>query len=104
MVKWDGVDYSQNPQLAQQSANEILAATRVTIPTIKAKGSRREPVVRIEILVDGKPPADGQGVRYYTMRFSSITGWTMGHKVTAFFLLYQAVLADSLASPTPFCL
>lgn len=84
LSKWEGTDYAQNPPLAQQSADEILAATRVTIPSIKAKGSKREPIVRVEILVDGKPPGDGQGIRYYKMKFSPVMGWTMGHKVTAF--------------------
>ncbi|MBI9076920.1 MAG: hypothetical protein JEZ02_16045 [Desulfatibacillum sp.] len=84
LTKWEGADYAQNPQLAEQSAEEILAATRVTIPSIKAKGSKREPIVRVKILVDGQPPADGKGTRYYKMKFSPMTGWTMGHKVTAF--------------------
>ncbi len=83
--KWEGVDYSKNQELAEQSANEILAALKVTIPSIKAKGSKTEPVVRVEILVDGKPPPDGKNTRYYKMNFSSITGWTMGYESSAFF-------------------
>lgn len=84
LAKWEGTDYSKDPDLAQQSADEILNALNVAITSIKAKGGKQEPIVRVEILVDGKPPADGKGVRYYQMKFSPITGWTMGRQVSAF--------------------
>lgn len=40
-------------------------------------------VVRAEFLVDDRPPAEGENVRYYRMSYTTITGWRMKQPTTA---------------------
>ena len=66
-------------------AEEMLARSgRVRLTSIRAKGSSTEPIVRVEIEVDGKEPPDGRPVRYFHMRYSTLTGWRCVRETTAF--------------------
>ncbi len=62
---------------------KIKAASRVEIQSIKSRGLGEKVVVRAEVLVDGKPPRDGKTVRYYSMRYSTLLGWTYQQEVDA---------------------
>ena len=73
-----------DPELAQENIDELLAAGKISIPSIKARGGSGSLVVRVEVLVDGKTPPDGKSVRYYRMNHSHITGWTMDRESNKF--------------------
>lgn len=64
--------------------DSILAAQNITFPSIKARGTHNDMVVRAEFLLDGKPPPDGKNVRYYRMTYSMVTGWIMKAETYAF--------------------
>jgi hypothetical protein len=66
-----------SPAEADQAAEEILRLNRIEIKSIGARGKGDDIVVRVEIEVDGKAPPDGKSIRYFHMRHSTITGWTM---------------------------
>lgn len=75
-------------QLTQEEkmslSSKLLASRRVEIESISAHGLGENAVVRVSVLVDGKPMPDGRTVRYYRMRYSPLTGWTFKQEVTAF--------------------
>ncbi len=72
-------------EAAAAAAAEMTArAGRVRLTSIRAKGSSTEPIVRVEIEVDGKAPPDNRPVRYFQMRYSTVTGWRMVRETTAF--------------------
>ncbi len=77
-----------NEETAEQGLNELLAAGDITFPSIKARGKKRNVVVRVEVLVDGNTPPDGKCVRYFSMNHSSAIGWTMNHETfwTSYFI------------------
>lgn len=62
---------------ADLAAEELLRLNRIDIKSIGARGKGDNIVVRVEIEVDGKAPPDGKSIRYFHMRHSTITGWTM---------------------------
>jgi hypothetical protein len=63
--------------------NEILSRDRVTFRKIDARGAFEDIVVRVDIQVDGGAPPVGSPVRYFRMRYSTITGWMMDYETTA---------------------
>ncbi|MBP7828306.1 MAG: hypothetical protein KA248_00160 [Kiritimatiellae bacterium] len=71
-------------------SDKVLAAGRVRITSIRARGSGDHIVCRVEVSVDGQPPSDGKTVRYYAMRYSSLTGWTYEDETSP--LLYYLTL------------
>lgn len=74
-------------ELAEQATARILAAQRIEFPRVSLHGAAgqgdREVVARVEILVDGAPPPDGDAVRYYRMRYRTLSGWKVGARTTA---------------------
>jgi hypothetical protein len=69
--------------VAEQAAAEVLARDRVTFRSVKARGRSDDVIVRAEILVDGAAPPTGKSVRYFRMRYSTVTGWRMERETTA---------------------
>ena len=68
---------------AELQAREIVARDRIEFPSLTARGEPDDVVLRAEILVDGRTPPDGESVRYFQMRHSTVTGWRMRREVTA---------------------
>lgn len=64
-------------------AARLPAADRVEIRSISAHGTGERVVVRAEVLVDGKPPPDGKTLRYYSMHYSTLMGWSFDQEVGA---------------------
>ncbi|MBW1743447.1 MAG: hypothetical protein JRJ47_08470 [Deltaproteobacteria bacterium] len=62
---------------ADLAAEELLKLQKIDIKSIGARGKGDNIVVRVEIEVDGKAPPDGKSIRYFHMRHSTITGWSM---------------------------
>jgi len=62
-------------------ARRLLAARRIEVRSIQARGLGEDVVVRVEVFVDGRPPPDGQTVRYYRMSYSTLLGWTFRQEV-----------------------
>lgn len=71
-------------ELTPASVDSLLATQTVTFPSLTARGRLPEVIVRVEIRVDGRPPADAREVRYYRMSYSPITGWRIQREATAF--------------------
>ncbi|MBU1694123.1 MAG: hypothetical protein KKC51_09190 [Verrucomicrobia bacterium] len=72
-------------------SDRLLAAGRVQIKSIRARGSGEDIVCRLEVLVDGQPPPDGKTARYFDMGYSVLTGWTCRGEATGlsyFFALF----------------
>ncbi len=67
----------------EEAAQNLVERTRVTFASVSAMGVS-EPVVRVEVLVNGEPPTVGEPVRYYRMNYSSITGWSVKWESSAF--------------------
>lgn len=70
--------------LTPAKVDSVLASQNVTFASIDARGRRNDMVVRAEILVDGRPPADGSHVRYYRVSHGAVTGWRVERETTAF--------------------
>ena len=74
---------SLSQQEKEAYADKLLASGKVEIQSIKAHGLVDNTVVRVEFLVDGRPPPDGKSVRYYRMKYSMLLGWTYDREVDA---------------------
>jgi hypothetical protein len=72
--------------LTPEQVQDLLRLDRIEFPSIRGIGTPDDMVVRVEITVDGGPPPDGRAVRYWRMRYSTITGWRMEREANA--LLY----------------
>ena len=74
-------------QLSQQEraalSQKLIAANRVEIKSIQAHGLGDRTVVRVEVLVDGKPPPDSKTIHYYKMNYSTLLGWSYRQEVDA---------------------
>lgn len=81
-LKLQNLDAMSSEQ-AEQAAEQLLKLNRIDIKSIKARGKGDDIVVRVEITVDGKTPPDGKRIRYFRMRHSMITGWTMKRGATS---------------------
>jgi len=68
---------------AERSAAEIIARDRIAFVDVRARGEPDDLVVRAEIAVDGRPPPVGGAVRYFRMRYSTVTGWRLERETTA---------------------
>lgn len=77
-IKTEGIE-----NLTEAEVEGVLNLEKIQIKSIKARGRRDDVVVRVEFMVDGKPPPDGKSVRYFKMRHSLITGWSMKRNTTA---------------------
>jgi len=64
-------------QIRNVGVENALEAPKIEITDVGIRGglSKRGAIVRVEFTLDGKPPVGGDGVRYYRMRYSSLTGW-----------------------------
>lgn len=73
-----------SPQdLAAAGIDSILADQNVTFESMRAVGTRDKMVVRVEIRVNGRPPADGRAVRYYRMSYRIPRGWRIRSETSA---------------------
>lgn len=70
-------------QLTPARVDSLLATRNITFASITARGRTRQMTVRVEVLVNGRPPAD-RPVRYYRMRYSPISGWHLDRESNAF--------------------
>lgn len=75
-------------QQAAEAAEKIQALERIEFPSIKAKGMWKsgkdsDVLVKVDLLVDGQPPPDGVSTRYYKMRYSSVSGWRVVRRTSA---------------------
>ena len=68
--------------LAEQGA-AVLQASSVTIQSLAVHGSLSKAVVRVELAPNPALPPGTAMVRYYRMRYSSLTGWTHSGNTTA---------------------
>ena len=74
---------AMSPEQAERAAEQLLKLNRIDIKSIKARGKGDNIVVRVEITVDGKTPPDGKRIRYFRIKHSMITGWTMKGRATS---------------------
>ncbi len=73
-------------QEAVAPTNALLATQRITFPSVSARGVWQgggEVVAKVQIQVDGGPPPDGDSVRYYRMRYRSLSGWEVKGRTSA---------------------
>lgn len=68
---------------AEAFTSRLLAAHNVELDVQTAHGSGERVVLKVEVMVDGKPPPDGKTIRYYSMRYSAITGWSYNRETDA---------------------
>ena len=60
---------------------KLLDASKVEFVSVSSKGT--DPVyIRVEIRVNGNEPPDGKPVRYYKMKYSTLTGWRVLREVS----------------------
>jgi hypothetical protein len=71
---------------AEARAQDLLetAKAELEIVSARARGPRKEPVVRVEFLVDGRPPEGEEPVKYLVMQRSLTGGWRVRSETTAF--------------------
>jgi len=82
-------DLSRAVKARDRAAAERLAAQneklkRLTLTSVGLRGNRSNAIVRVEVQVDGKPPPDGQAVRYLRMEHNLATGWYVKWPTSAF--------------------
>ena len=68
---------------AEAQALEMIARSRIEFPSMDARGTPDDLVVRVRVVVDGGEPPDGRSTRYFRMRYSTVTGWRMQRETTA---------------------
>ena len=85
-----GIDAENVDELADDLLETVRA--EVEIVSIKARGLGSSPVVRVEILINGKPPVGEDPVQYFRMAHSSLRGWQVENrtKALAFYLPFFA--------------
>ena len=66
----------------QQLADASQAGQRITINSIRVRGTVLEAVAEVNYLVDGKPPPDGRPVRYLLLRQSGLGDWRVDRGTT----------------------
>jgi hypothetical protein len=71
-----------NREELQKLADASQAAQRITINSLRVRGTMREAVAEVDCLVDGKPPPDGQQVRYLLLRSSGLGDWRVDRGTT----------------------
>ena len=79
-----GQAISDKDALARTQA--ILDTQKITFPSVSAHGAWRdggEVVAKVRIEVNGGPPPDGVSVRYYRMRYRSLSGWNVKGRTSA---------------------
>jgi hypothetical protein len=77
---------AQSPSVSLEQVTDLVARIdpeNIEIVSISARGSGDEIVARVEVAVAGGTPPDGRRVRYFKMRHSMLTGWTVDHPTTA---------------------
>jgi len=74
---------AMSPEQAELAGEQLLKLNRINIKSIKTRGKGDDIVVRVEIMVNGKTPPDGKRIRYFRMKHSMITGWTMKRGATS---------------------
>jgi hypothetical protein len=63
------------PELDSAAATELLRQSGVEIRSMTARGWSDNVVVRVELSVNGGPPADGRPVRYFRLLHLAYSGW-----------------------------
>ncbi len=82
----------QRPLLADttlplaEKGQALLGASAVTLRALSAHGPPDDTVVRVELEPSASLPAGTELVRYYRLRYSSLTGWS--HREPASALTY----------------
>lgn len=71
------------PVLDSASATELLHQSGVEIRSMTARGWSDNAVVRVELAVNGRPPADRHSVRYFRVLHLSSSGWRVVGQSTA---------------------
>lgn len=67
----------------QERAQFLLATDSVQLASISARGRPARMFVRVEVTPGTASPPGWDGVRYYRMKYSTITGWHMERETTA---------------------
>ncbi len=75
---------AEKPEPTVETARRALALDNIQFSEINGRGTPRDMVVRVRIVVDGSPPPDGRSVRYYRMEYSQLTKWRYVRETTAF--------------------
>jgi hypothetical protein len=70
--------------LTDAKVDSILGSQKVSFESLTVVGTLDETVVRVEIRVDGRAPADGKAVRYYRMSYRIPSGWRIRSETGAF--------------------
>jgi hypothetical protein len=75
-------DPGSPPDAGQKAMGQLAAFTEedIKIESIRARGRKRNLVVRVEVSVKGEDPPRGERVLYLHMRRSKITGWRVVSK------------------------
>ncbi|UCF41770.1 MAG: hypothetical protein JSW43_05445 [Gemmatimonadota bacterium] len=71
-----------DPTAAEELARDIVARDRIEFTEMSARGAPEDLAVRVRIRVDGRVPPVGREVRYFRMRYSTVTGWRMRWETT----------------------
>jgi hypothetical protein len=66
----------------QKLADASQAAQRITINSIRVRGTVLEAVAEVNYLVDGQAPPDGRPVRYLLLRQSGLGDWHVDRGTT----------------------
>ena len=66
----------------QKLSEASEAAHRITITSLKVRGTFRKAVAQVSYLVDGKTPSDGHGVRYLLLRQAGFGDWHVDRGTT----------------------
>lgn len=77
---------AQSPSVSIDQVTDLVTKINpdnIEIISIAARGSGDEVIVRVEVQVAGGDPPDGRRVRYFKMRHSMVTGWTVRNPATA---------------------
>ncbi len=75
---------AEKPEPTEETARRALALDNIQFPEIHGRGTPRDMIVRVRIVVDGSPPPEGRAVRYFRMEYSQLTKWRYLRETTAF--------------------
>ena len=72
-----------NPAANELSEEMLKKRDSIQIVSLKAKGSKKDVIIKAEVLIDGKVPSNGKSIRYYRCEYSNLLGWRINYETSS---------------------
>ena len=73
-----------DPAVTELSEEMLRKKDSIQIVSIKARGSKKDVIIKAEVLIDGKIPSNGKSIKYYSCEYSNLLGWRVNYETSSF--------------------